>query len=366
MAAPSSPSGASGTRQSWPSPSSPAMPGPTRSSPSGCASLFGMVADEELGFASRAAQLAIFDRDHRFCGRCGRPAAPSPAEHARVCTGCGATAYPRLSPAVIVLVERGDACLLARSPRFPPGVYSAIAGFVEPGETAEHAVERELAEECGVSATGLRVLGIAALAVPPLADARLHRDVRGGRGPGRRGGGRGRGLVRRRCAAAPPAARLPRAAADRGVRRAGRDPGPSPPGTRVTQSAATLHPEGQEPSDLARRPAGPPGGLLPRGSARNPGASPAHRHGSARPCSTQGPVQMVPARSFQTITIALQRARQTRIRPYSSSGRSARTATASANTRTGPTIQFRPSESPRTFLSRKTPPRFSWWTFASG
>lgn len=84
---------------------------------------------------------------------------PSPVEHARVCTGCGATAHPRISPAVIVLVERGDACLLARSPRFPPGVYSPIAVFVEPGETAEHAVERELAEECGVAATGLRYAG---------------------------------------------------------------------------------------------------------------------------------------------------------------------------------------------------------------
>jgi NAD+ diphosphatase len=118
-----------------------------------------MVGDEELGWASRAAQLAAFDRDHRFCGRCGRPAAASAAEHARVCTGCGATVYPRLSPAVIVLVEQGDTCLLARSPRFPPGVHSAIAGFVEPGETAEHAVERELLEECGIAAADLRYAG---------------------------------------------------------------------------------------------------------------------------------------------------------------------------------------------------------------
>lgn len=127
--------------------------------PVGLRELFGMVPDEELGWASRAAQLAAFDRDHRFCGRCGRRATPSPAEHARVCTGCGAIVYPRLSPAVIVLVERNDTCLLARSPRFPPGVHSAIAGFVEPGETAEHAVERELAEECGVAVTDIRYAG---------------------------------------------------------------------------------------------------------------------------------------------------------------------------------------------------------------
>ena len=137
----------------------PGSPPPGRLEPVGLRDLLGLVGDEELGVAARAVQLAAFDRDHRFCGRCGRSAAPSPVEHARVCTACGATVYPRLSPAVIVLVERDDACLLARSPRFPPGVHSAIAGFVEPGETAEHAVERELAEECGVAVTDLRYAG---------------------------------------------------------------------------------------------------------------------------------------------------------------------------------------------------------------
>ena len=127
--------------------------------PVGLYDLLGRVDEEELGWASRAVQLGGFDRDHRYCGRCGHPAAPSPVEHARTCTACGATVYPRLSPAVIVLVERGDECLLARSPRFPPGRYALIAGFVEPGETAEHAVERELAEECGVTVTNIRYAG---------------------------------------------------------------------------------------------------------------------------------------------------------------------------------------------------------------
>lgn len=121
--------------------------------------LLGLVLDEELGCASRAVQLLEFDGANRFCGRCGSRALPSPVEHARVCTSCGATVYPRISPAVIVLVSRGDECLLARSPRFPSGMYSAIAGFVEPGETAEHAVERELAEECGVRVRALRYAG---------------------------------------------------------------------------------------------------------------------------------------------------------------------------------------------------------------
>lgn len=133
--------------------------GPAGLEPSGLRELYGVVGDQDLGWASRAVQLAAFDRDHRFCGRCGSPTAPSPIEHARACTGCGATVHPRLAPAVIVLVERGDACLLAHSPRFPPGMYSVIAGFVEPGETAEHAVERELLEECGVEATDIRYAG---------------------------------------------------------------------------------------------------------------------------------------------------------------------------------------------------------------
>ena len=125
----------------------------------GLRALHGIISAEEVGCASRAVQLAGFDTAHRFCGRCGCRTVPSQAEHARVCTGCGATVYPRLSPAVIVLVRRGDECLLARSPRFPPGMYSAIAGFVEPGETLEHAVQRELTEECGVRVKNLTYVG---------------------------------------------------------------------------------------------------------------------------------------------------------------------------------------------------------------
>jgi NAD+ diphosphatase len=132
---------------------------PADAEPADLRGLYGTVPDAELGWAARAVQLAAFDRDHRFCGRCGEATTPSPVEHARVCTACGAIAFPRLSPAVIVLVERGDECLLARSPRFPPGMYAAIAGFVEPGETAEHAVERELAEEVGVAVTSIRYAG---------------------------------------------------------------------------------------------------------------------------------------------------------------------------------------------------------------
>lgn len=134
-------------------------PGPAPLEAVGLRSLHGLVSVEELGCASRAVQLAGFDATHRYCGRCGCRTTRSPREHARICSGCGETVYPRLSPAVIVLVTRGEECLLARSPRFPPGMYSAVAGFVEPGETLEHAVQRELAEECGVRVKNLEYAG---------------------------------------------------------------------------------------------------------------------------------------------------------------------------------------------------------------
>ena len=112
--------------------------------------LRGRVDDGILGIAGRAAQILAFDLNTRYCGRCGARTAIKPDEIARECRACGTVVYPRLSPAVIVLVYRDDEALLARSPRFPEGMYSVIAGFVEPGETLEHAVHREVREETGI------------------------------------------------------------------------------------------------------------------------------------------------------------------------------------------------------------------------
>jgi NAD+ diphosphatase len=113
--------------------------------------LRGRVDDDILGVAGRASQILAFDRNTRFCGRCGARTEPRPVELARECPKCGTIVYPRLSPAVIVLVYRDNEALLARSPRFPPGMYSVIAGFAEPGETLEHAVRREVMEETGIA-----------------------------------------------------------------------------------------------------------------------------------------------------------------------------------------------------------------------
>ena len=104
-------------------------------------------------------QIVEWERTHRFCGRCGAPTAPAEGERAMRCRKCGLLAFPRLSPAVIVLIHRGDEVLLARSHRFPEGMYSALAGFVEPGETVEGALIREVAEEVGVRVRDLEYRG---------------------------------------------------------------------------------------------------------------------------------------------------------------------------------------------------------------
>ncbi|QJQ96233.1 MULTISPECIES: NAD(+) diphosphatase [Halomonadaceae] len=99
---------------------------------------------------STVLQLGHWWRDHRFCGRCGAQAIRLDHEFAMHCDACGHRNYPRISPCIITLVTHGDAMLLARSPRFPPGRYSTLAGFIEPGEAAEEAVRREVFEEVGV------------------------------------------------------------------------------------------------------------------------------------------------------------------------------------------------------------------------
>ncbi|WFN33950.1 NAD(+) diphosphatase [Methanogenium sp. S4BF] len=128
-------------------------------SPVSLRDLYFRVDEETLAIGGRAVQLVHFDETSRFCGACGEPAYWKEDELAKVCPRCGGIVYPRLSPAVIVLVRQGREILFVRPPRSPPGRYSLIAGFVEPGETLEHAVMREVAEEAGVSVRNLRYIG---------------------------------------------------------------------------------------------------------------------------------------------------------------------------------------------------------------
>jgi NAD+ diphosphatase len=112
--------------------------------------LFSVLDDDHFALAGRALQLLMWDRDHQFCGRCGTPTEPKREERVRVCPACKLSAYPRVAPAVMALVRKQNQILLARSPHFPGGMYSALAGFVEPGESLEQCLAREVAEEVGV------------------------------------------------------------------------------------------------------------------------------------------------------------------------------------------------------------------------
>ncbi len=126
-------------------------------------SLFGVWDERWIGVAGRAKQVAHWDRDHQFCGRCGATTEVAAGERARRCQRCGLTSYPRISPAIIIAVTRpsdeGEQILLARNHRFPAGRYSVVAGFVEAGETLEECAAREVQEEVGVRIANIRYFG---------------------------------------------------------------------------------------------------------------------------------------------------------------------------------------------------------------
>jgi NAD+ diphosphatase len=119
-------------------------------------SLYGRAGDEAFALAGRATQLLDWQKNHRFCGCCAAPTIRKPGEYAMECPACGLLVYPRISPAVMVLVRRGKELLLARSPHFRQGVFSALAGFVEAGETLEQCAVREVREEVGIEINNLR------------------------------------------------------------------------------------------------------------------------------------------------------------------------------------------------------------------
>jgi NAD+ diphosphatase len=132
----------------------------------GLRAYFLRLSDTHLALAARAFQIADWDRSHRYCGRCGTPTRFRDDERAAECPSCALVAYPRVSPAMMVLVTRGRDVLLARSARFATGVYSALAGFVEPGETIEDCIAREVREEVGVEIRAPRYFASQSWAFP--------------------------------------------------------------------------------------------------------------------------------------------------------------------------------------------------------
>ncbi|WP_244817901.1 NAD(+) diphosphatase [Caballeronia sp. Lep1P3] len=116
----------------------------------------GLVAPLLVSALGEARSMLDWHRRHRFCANCAHATDSAGAGWRRICGNCGAQHFPRVDPVVIMLVTDGERCLLGRQPQFAPGMYSTLAGFIEPGETFEHAVYREVLEEAGIRCTDVR------------------------------------------------------------------------------------------------------------------------------------------------------------------------------------------------------------------
>ena len=110
----------------------------------------GLIDEAALGELAQGSALLAWNASHRFCSKCGQPSGMRAGGYRRHCPACGADHFPRTDPVVIMLTATREKCLLGRGRNFAPGTYSALAGFVEPGETIENAVRRETMEEAGI------------------------------------------------------------------------------------------------------------------------------------------------------------------------------------------------------------------------
>lgn len=140
----------------------------------------GRVESSMFYLAGRAKQIVEWNRDHSFCGRCGAETVNHATDCAKQCPRCGLVNYPRLSPSIIVLIRHGDEALLARNARWRQGMYSTIAGFVEPGESIEQTVHREVLEEVGLSVTNLQYKGSQPWPFPNSLMLGFHADYQSG------------------------------------------------------------------------------------------------------------------------------------------------------------------------------------------
>jgi len=136
--------------------------------------------DRLFALAGRATQVVEWFKTHRFCGRCGVETYIHKADRARVCPQCRMHFYPRLSPSIIVLVKRGEELLLARNTNWPEGFYSTLAGFVEPGESVEETLHREVFEEVGIRIKNIEYKGSQPWAFPNSLMIGYHADYESG------------------------------------------------------------------------------------------------------------------------------------------------------------------------------------------
>ena len=146
----------------------------------GLRGLMGNVDDSTFRLLGVAQQLDIWYDTHRYCGRCGERTHVRDDERAMECQSCGNRQYPKLSPCIIVLVTRGEEILLARSSNFRSGFFSTLAGFIEPGESAEEALRREVHEEVAVEVENITYLGSQNWPFPNSLMLGFHAEYAGG------------------------------------------------------------------------------------------------------------------------------------------------------------------------------------------
>ncbi len=143
-------------------------------------SIVGQNDDRLFALAGRATQIISWFKNHQYCGHCGVRTELHPRDRALICPKCGLHFYPRLSPSIIVLVRRGEEVLLARNTSWPEGFYSTLAGFVEPGESVEEALHREVFEEVGIRVNNVRYKGSQPWAFPNSLMIGYHADYESG------------------------------------------------------------------------------------------------------------------------------------------------------------------------------------------
>ncbi|MEM7099761.1 MAG: NAD(+) diphosphatase [Pseudomonadota bacterium] len=142
--------------------------------------MLGRTSQSLFYLAGRAQQVLEWDSTNQFCGRCGAQMQDHPADRAKQCPQCQLISYPRLSPSIIVLVTKGDEMLLARNANWPNGMYSTLAGFVEPGESIEQTVHREVEEEVGLKVSNLKYFGSQSWPFPNSLMLGFHAEYAGG------------------------------------------------------------------------------------------------------------------------------------------------------------------------------------------
>lgn len=143
-------------------------------------SFLGQVDEAVFNLIGKAKQIVDWHNDHRFCGQCGQETIASDFDRSRKCPDCNRLFYPRLSPSIIVLVTRGEELLLARNAAARVNFYSTLAGFVEPGESIEEAVHREVMEEVGIRIRNLQYFGSQAWPFPNSLMLGFHAEYESG------------------------------------------------------------------------------------------------------------------------------------------------------------------------------------------